>query len=83
MSTGFAKKLLQQRRQRRDITPQHARSWGKPMLLESHPQLLSMLISRKPDIILAKMRSALDANCSLLEIPYILVANGPQAACYR
>jgi predicted glycosyltransferase len=53
------------------------------MLLESHPQLLSMLISRKPDIILAKMRSALDANCSLLEIPYILVANGPQAACYR
>jgi transposase len=76
VSTGMVKKLLQQRRQRGDIAPQHHRSGRKPMLLESHRQRLSQLISRKPDITLAEMRSALEVSCSLPAIHYVLVAMG-------
>jgi len=76
VSTGMVKKLLQQRRQRGDIAPQHHRSGRKPMLLESHRHRLSQLIGRKPDITLAEMRSALEVNCSLPAIHYVLVAMG-------
>lgn len=76
VSTGMVKKLLQQRRQRGDIRPQHHRSGRKPMLLESHRQRLQQLIHQKPDITLTEMRSALELACTLPAIHYVLVKMG-------
>ena len=76
VSTGMVKKLLQQRRQRGDIAPQHHRSGRKPLLLAWHRQRLDQLINQKPDITLAEMRDALKLGCSLPAIHYVLVAMG-------
>jgi transposase len=76
VSTGMVKKLLQQRRHRGDIRPQHHRSGRKPMLLEVHRQRLDQLIHQKPEITLAEMRSALQMDCSLPAIHYVLIEMG-------
>ena len=76
VSTGMVKKLLQQRRHRGDIAPQHHRSGRKPMIVEAHRQRLGQLISQKPDITLTEMRSALQLGCSLPAIHYVLVEMG-------
>ena len=76
VSTGMVKKLLQQRRTRGDIRPQHHRSGRKPMLLESHRQRLQQLIHQKPDITLTEMRAALALACTLPAIHYVLVKMG-------
>jgi transposase len=76
VSTGMVKKLLQQRRHRGDIGPQHHRSGRKPMLVEEHRQRLHELVHQKPDITLAEMRSALALACSLPAIHYVLVDMG-------
>src|ERR1700761_4880202 len=76
VSTGMVKKLLQQRRQRGDIAPQHHRSGRKPMFLAAHRQQLDQLINQKPDITLTEMRAALELDCSLPAIHYVLVEMG-------
>lgn len=76
VSTGMVKKLLQQRRHRGDIGPQHHRSGRKPMLVEAHRQRLGQLIHQKPEITLAEMRSALQLECSLPAIHYVLIEMG-------
>ena len=73
VSTGMVKKLLQQRRHRGDIAPQHHRSGRKPMFVEAYRQRLGQLINQKPDITLTEMRSALQLACSLPAIHYVLV----------
>jgi len=64
VSTGMVKKLLQQRRKRGDIRPQHHRSGRKPKLLESHRQGLQQLIHQKA------------LACTLPAIHYVLVKMG-------
>jgi transposase len=76
VSTGMVKKLLQQRRHRGDIGPQHHRSGRKPMLVEEHRRRLHELVHQKPDITLAEMRDALALACSLPAIHYVLVDMG-------
>jgi transposase len=76
VSTGMVKKLLQQRRHRGDIAPQHHRSGRKPMLVEAHRRRLNELVHQKPDITLAEMRTALELACSLPAIHYVLVDMG-------
>jgi transposase len=76
VSTGMVKKLLQQRRHCGDIGPQHHRSGRKPMLVEAHRQRLGQLIHQKPEITLAEMRSALQLECSLPAIHYVLIDMG-------
>ena len=76
VSTGMVKKLLQQRRHRGDIAPQHHRSGRKPMLVEAHRLRLNELVKQKPDITLTEMRAALQLDCSLPAIHYVLVAMG-------
>lgn len=76
VSTGMVKKLLQQRRHRGDIAPQHHRSGRKPMLVEEHRLRLNELVHQKPDITLAEMRTALELACSLPAIHYVLVDMG-------
>jgi len=76
VSTGMVKKLLQQRRERGDIAPQHHRSGRKPMFLDEHRQRLNELIHQRPDITLTEMRSALELACTLPAIHYVLVEMG-------
>jgi transposase len=76
VSTGMVKKLLQQRRHGGDIGPRHHRSGRKPKLLESHRKELRGLLSKKPDLTLAELRSALALECTLPAIHYVLVDLG-------
>ena len=76
VSLGMVKKLLQQRRHGGDIGPRHHRSGRKPKLVESHRKTLRGLLSKKPDLTLAELRSALDLECTLPAIHYVLVDLG-------
>ncbi len=76
VSLGMVKKLIQQRRHKGDIAPQHHRSGRKPMLLDEHRQRLNQLVNQKPDITLQEMKAALQLNCSLPAIHYVLVEMG-------
>lgn len=76
VSTGMVKKLLQQRRHRGEIGPQHHRSGRKPGIGAEHRRRLLELIRGKPDITLSEMRSALQLGCSLPAIHYVLQGMG-------
>jgi transposase len=76
VSTGMVKKLLQQRRHTGEIGPRHYRSGRKPLILACHRERLRGLLTDKPDITLAELRSALALACSLPAIHYVLAAMG-------
>ena len=76
VSLGMVKKLLQQRRHTGDIRPRHRYSGRKPKILGSHHQQMKHLLSKKPDLTLTELRSALALNCSLPAIHYALEAMG-------
>ena len=72
VSLGMVKKLLQQRRQTGDIGPRHRFSGRKPKILGGHRQQMRKLLSKKPDLTLKELRSAMQLSCSLPAIHYVL-----------
>jgi len=76
VSLGLVKKLLQQRRRRGDLRPQHHRAGRKPRLLEHHRQRLRRLVAEKPARTLRELRAALGLDCALPTIHYALAALG-------
>src|SRR5580693_4504326 len=72
VSLGLVKKLLQQRRRTGDIAPRHRHSGRKPLIVPSHHRQLRTLLSRKPDMTLKELRAALQLNCTLPAIHYVL-----------
>lgn len=76
VSLGLVKKLLQQRRSTGDIAPRHRYSGRKPLILESHQQKMRALLSKKPDLTLKELRTALELPCTLPAIHYALVGLG-------
>lgn len=76
VSLGMVKKLLQQRRQTGDISPRHHRSGRKPRIQASHRMKLRRLLGEKPDLTLEELRSALELDCTLQAIHYVLVDMG-------
>jgi transposase len=72
VSLGLVKKLLQQRRRTGDIAPRHRFSGRKPLIVGSHHRQLRGLLSRKPDLTLKELRTALQLNCTLPAIHYVL-----------
>ena len=74
VSLGMVKKLLQQRRDTGDIRPRHRYSGRKPKILGSHRQQMRKLLDKKPDQTLKELRSAMQLNCSLPAIHYVLKA---------
>lgn len=76
VSLGMVKKLLQQRRDTGDIRPRHRYSGRKPKILGSHRQQMRKLLDKKPDQTLKELRSAMQLNCSLPAIHYVLKAMG-------
>ncbi len=76
VSLGMVKKLLQQRRHTGDIGPRHRYSGRKPKILGGHRQQMRLLLSKKPDLTLKELRSAIQLNCSLPAIHYALEEMG-------
>ncbi len=76
VSLGMVKKLLQQRRRTGDIGPRHRYSGRKPKILGAHRQQMRSLLSKKPDLTLKELRSAMQLSCTLPAIHYVLEAMG-------
>ena len=76
VSLGMVKKLLQQRRRTGDIAPRHRFSGPKPRILSSHEQKMKLLLARKPDLTLAELRQAMQLDCTLPAIHYVLARLG-------
>lgn len=74
VSLGMVKKLLSQRRRRKEIGPQHYRSGRKARLVGAHRRGLRQLVKARPDITLAEMREELNLDCTLQAIHYVLAA---------
>lgn len=76
VSLGLVAKLLHQRRRTGDIAPRHQFSGRKPKLLGSHRRQLRTLLARKPDMTLRELREALEIECTLPAIHYVLESMG-------
>jgi transposase len=76
VSLGMVKKLLQQRRSTGDIAPRHHYSGSKPKITKDHQAELSRLVAERPDMTLEELREALDVNCTVQAIHYVLVRLG-------
>jgi transposase len=76
VSLGMVKKLLQQRRKIGDIGPLHHRSGRKPMILKEHRRQMRTLLGKRPDLTLKELRAALEVECSLPAIHYVLAELG-------
>ena len=76
VSLGLVKKLLQQRRRTGDIAPRHRFSGPKPRILATHQQQLRILLGKKPDLTLAELRQAMQLDCTLPAIHYVLAKMG-------
>jgi transposase len=72
VSLGLVKKLLQQRRRTGDIAPRHRFSGRKPLIVGSHHRQIKVLLVRKPDLTLKELRTALQLDCTLPAIHYVL-----------
>jgi transposase len=72
VSLGMVKKLLAQRKRTGEIAPRHRYSGRKPLFTAAHRRHLGQLIDGQPDITLAEMRGALELNCTLPAIYYVL-----------
>jgi transposase len=76
VSLGLVKKLLQQRRRTGDIAPRHRFSGPKPRILAAHEHQMKLLLARKPDLTLAELRQAMQLDCTLPAIHYVLARLG-------
>jgi transposase len=76
VSLGMVKKLLAQRRRTGEIGPLHHRSGRKPFIVAAHRRQMQSLLGRKPDMTLKELRAALELECSLPAIHYVLDAMG-------
>jgi transposase len=76
VSLGMVKKLLQQRRHTGDIAARHHRSGRKPKIVGVHQRQMRVLLSKKPDMTLKELRSAMELECTLPAIHYVLEKMG-------
>ena len=76
VSVGMVKKLLQQRRRTGHIGPLHHRSGRKPLIVDTHQRQMRSLLSRKPDLTLKELRTAVGLDCTLPAIHYGLKKMG-------
>jgi transposase len=74
VSVAMVKKLLQLRRRTGQIGPRHHLCGRKPLILPAHREQLRALVTRKPDMTLAELRTALALRCTLPAIHYALAA---------
>lgn len=76
VSLGMVKKLLLQRSRTGCIKPRHRFSGSKKRILASHRMALRQHLKKKPDMTLKQMRAALQLDCTLQAIHYVLLDMG-------
>jgi transposase len=76
VSLGMVKKLLQQRRRTGDIACQYHRCRGKTKIGPGPRQKLRELLGRKPDLTLAELRRAIQLDCTIQAVHYVLADMG-------
>ena len=76
MSLGMVKKLIQQRRRTGELGSRRHLCGLKPRILENHRNQMRDLVNQKPEITLAELRAAVDLDCTLPAIHYVLDAMG-------
>ncbi len=76
VSLGMVKKLLQQRRETGDISPQHHRSGRKPIIDASHRREMKALLAKQPDLTLEEIRNRLGLKCTVQAVHYALADMG-------
>lgn len=76
VSVGMVKKLLARKRHGVKIGARYDRCGRKPRIVESHRQALSALLKQKPDMTLGQLRDALELDCTLPAIHYVLRGMG-------
>lgn len=76
VSLGMVKKLLQRRRTAGDIGSRLHRCGRKPRIGPPEQRKMRTLLSQKPDLTLAELRSAMGLDCTLPAIHYVLVKMG-------
>jgi transposase len=64
--------FLQQRKRTGQIGARHAYSGRKPLIVQAHENQMRTLLAHKPDMTLKELREALDLECSLPAIHYVL-----------
>lgn len=72
VSVGMVKKLLQQRRQSGDLAPRYHRCGGQRRITVEHEQQLRKLLGKRPDLTLVELRAALELDCTIQAIHYVL-----------
>lgn len=72
VSLGMVKKLLQQRRHTGDIAARHRLSGRKPKITIEHQERLARLVREQPDMTLEELRAAIEVECTLPAIHYVL-----------
>ncbi len=76
VSLGMVKKLLQQRRRTADIAPRHRFSGRKPKITPAHQQQLRRLVRARSDLTLEQLRDAIDVECTVPAVHYVLKRMG-------
>lgn len=76
VSLGMVKKLLARKRHGQEIGARYDRCGAKPRIVESHRRALRGLLEQKPDMTLAQLRDALELDCTLPAIHYVLRGMG-------
>lgn len=76
VSLGMVKKLLAQRRKTGSIQARHHLAGRKKLIIGSHRKAIRHHLKVKPDMTLSELRSALELNCTLPAIHYVLVDMG-------
>jgi transposase len=76
VSLGMVKKLLQQRRQTKDLGPRHRYSGRKAKVLPEHGDKLAKLIAEQPDLTLVQIKAKLAMTCTIQAVHYALNALG-------
>jgi transposase len=76
VSLGMVKKLLQQRRQTKDLAPRHRYSGRKARVLPEHGEKLARLVAEQPDLTLVQIKAKLAMTCTIQAVHYALQALG-------
>ena len=76
VSLGMVKKLLKQRRRTGDLTVRYHACGPKPKIQPSHRMQLRALLVKKPDLTLKQLRDAIDVDCTIQAIHYVLADMG-------
>lgn len=76
VSLGMVKKLIAQRKRGDGIGPLRHRCGRKATIQSHHRDQLRALLAERPDMTLEEMREALQLDCTIQAIHYVLAAMG-------